>query len=220
MKTYIMKKIIYLFVISLTLISQTFNYCQAQETKALEIGVRGGINFSSLYTKDASKSDIIPGFNVGVFSKIPVSTLFAFQPELSLSTKGATVTYNNLFVDGTADFNLTYLEMPLLCVVNVTKRFNVQVGPYIAYLLDSKVKNKSNVNLFNFEQNLNADNYNRIDAGIALGAGIDIDAITMGFRYNLGLTKVGKSQSFLGTNYTIPNSNNGVISFYLAVSVL
>jgi hypothetical protein len=82
------------------------------------------------------------------------------------------------------------------------------------------VKNKSNVNLFNFEQNLDADSYNRIDAGIVLGAGIDIDAITMGIRYNLGLTKVGKTQSFLGTNYIIPNSNNGVISFYLAVSLL
>jgi hypothetical protein len=209
-----------IFSISILVMAVAFIPCHAQETKALEIGVRGGVNFASLYTKDASKSDIIPGFNGGFFAKIPVSTLFAFQPELSVSTKGATITYNSLLLDGTANFNLTYLEMPLLCVVNVTKRANVQVGPYVAYLLDSKVKNKSNVNLFNFEQNLDADSYNRIDAGIVLGAGIDIDAITMGIRYNLGLTKVGKTQSFLGTNYIIPNSNNGVISFYLAVSLL
>jgi hypothetical protein len=154
------------------------------------------------------------------FAKIPVSTLIALQPELSLSTKGATISYNNLFVDGTANFNLTYLEMPLLCVVNVTQRVNFQFGPYLAYLLDGKVTNKPNVNLFNFEQNMNVDNYNRVDAGIVLGAGIDIDAITMGARYNLGLTKVGKTRSFMGSDYTIPNSTNGVISFYLAVSLL
>jgi len=194
--------------------------CQAQEAKPLEMGIKGGVNISSLYTKDASKSDIIPGFNIGFFAKVPVTTLIAFQPELSLSTKGATISYNNLFVDGTANFNLTYLEMPLLCVVNVTQRVNFQFGPYLAYLLDGKVTNKSNVNLFNFEQNMNVNNYNRVDAGIVLGAGIDIDAITMGARYNLGLTKVGKPRSFMGSSYTIPNSTNGVISFYLAVSLL
>jgi len=194
--------------------------CQAQESKPLEMGIKGGVNISSLYTKDASKSDIIPGFNIGFFAKVPVTTLIAFQPELSLSTKGATISYNNLFVDGTANFNLTYLEMPLLCVVNVTQRVNFQFGPYLAYLLDGKVTNKSNVNLFNFEQNMNVNNYNRVDAGIVLGAGIDIDAITMGARYNLGLTKVGKPRSFMGSSYTIPNSTNGVISFYLAVSLL
>ena len=200
--------------------SVAFIPCQAQESKPLEMGIKGGVNISSLYTKDASKSDIIPGFNIGFFAKVPVTTLIAFQPELSLSTKGATISYNNLFVDGTANFNLTYLEMPLLCVVNVTQRVNFQFGPYLAYLLDGKVTNKSNVNLFNFEQNMNVNNYNRVDAGIVLGAGIDIDAITMGARYNLGLTKVGKPRSFMGSSYTIPNSTNGVISFYLAVSLL
>ena len=200
--------------------SVAFIPCHAQEAKPLEMGIKGGVNISSLYTKDASKSDIIPGFNIGFFAKVPVTTLIAFQPELSLSTKGATISYNNLFVDGTANFNLTYLEMPLLCVVNVTQRVNFQFGPYLAYLLDGKVTNKSNVNLFNFEQNMNVDNYNRVDAGIVLGAGIDIDAITMGARYNLGLTKVGKPRSFMGSSYTIPNSTNGVISFYLAVSLL
>lgn len=194
--------------------------CEAQETKPLEIGIKGGINLSNLYTNDASKTDMIPGFNAGLFAKIPVTSLLAFQPELSLSTKGATLTYDNLLVNGTANFNLTYLELPLLGVINVTKRFNIQVGPYLAYMLDAKVTNKSNVSLFNFEQNLNVDKFNRFDAGVAFGAGIDIDAITMGVRYNLGLTKVGKTQSFLGTDYTVPNSTNGVVSFYLAVSLL
>jgi hypothetical protein len=53
---------------------------------------------------------------------------------------------------------------------------------------------------------MNMNDYNRIDAGLVAGVGLDIDNITMGLRYNLGLTKVGKSQSFLGTSYTIPDS--------------
>jgi len=74
--------------------------------------------------------------------------------------------------------------------------------------------------LFDFERDVNVNDYNRIDAGLVAGVGLDIDNITMGLRYNLGLTKVGKSQSFLGTSYTISDSKNAVISFYLSVSFI
>lgn len=189
----------------------------AQDGNTIQFGVKGGINLSNLYTSDASRSDMIAGFNLGVFDKLPVTSSLAIQPEFYVTTKGASVTYNNLFVDGTAKFNLTYIEVPLLCVVSVTHLLNVQFGPYIAYLVDGKVKNVANVTLYNFEQNINVNDYNRIDAGAVFGAGLDVGNITMGARYNLGLTKVGKSQSFMGTYYTIPNANNAVINFYLAV---
>jgi hypothetical protein len=191
--------------------------CYPQDVKTIQFGVKGGINLSNLYTSDASRSDMIAGFNLGVFDKIPVTSYLAIQPEFYVTTKGASVTYNNLFVDGTAKFNLTYIEVPLLCVVSVTRLLDVQFGPYVAYLVDGKVKNVANVTLFNFEQNINVNNYNRIDAGALFGAGLDFGTIAMGARYNLGLIKVGKTQSFLGTNYTIPNANNAVINFYLAV---
>lgn len=213
-----MKKPIILFSVSLLLLSLTSLTCHAQEQKTMQFGVKGGLNLSNLNTSDASSSDMLVGFNIGVFDKLPVSNFLAIQPEFYISTKGASVTYNNLFVDGTAKFNLTYLEVPLLCVVNVTKLLNIQFGPYVAYLVDGKVKNVANVSLFNFEQNINVNNYNRIDAGVVLGAGLDVGAITLGARYNLGMTKVGKTQSFLGTDYTIPNANNDVINFYISAA--
>lgn len=212
-----MKKLIILTSFMLLLFSITYLPCKAQENKGIQFGVKGGLNLSNLYAADATSSDMILGFNLGVFNKIPVTTFLAVQPEFYVTTKGASVTYNNLFVDGTAKFNLTYLEVPLLCVVNVTKLLNVQFGPYVAYLIDGKVKNVANVNLFNFEQNINVNDYNRFDAGVALGADIEVGTITMGARYNYGMTKVGKTRSFLGTDYTVPNANNGVINFNLSV---
>jgi len=211
-KPFILISVLFLFMYLSSLTSI------AQEVKPIQFGVRGGLNLSNLYASDASSSDMIVGFNLGVFNKIPVSSFLAVQPEFYVTTKGASVTYNNLFVDGTAKFNLTYLEVPVLCVVNVTKLLNVQFGPYVAYLVDGKVKNVANVNLFNFEQNINVNDYNRIDAGLVLGAGLEVGSITMGARYNLGMTKVGKTKSFLGSDYTVPNANNGVINFNLAVS--
>ncbi len=211
-----MKKLIILISISFVFIA-SFIPCQAQETKTMQVGVKGGLNISNLYTSDGSSSDMLAGFNVGVFTKMPVTNSIAFQPEINLSTKGASVTYNNLFVDGTAKFNLTYIEVPFLCVLNVTRLVNLQFGPYVAYLIDGKVTNVANVTLFNFEQNMNVNDYNRLDAGIVLGAGLDVGSVTMGARYNYGLTKVGKTSSFLGTNSTFPDATNGVINFYVSV---
>ncbi len=127
------------------------------------------------------------------------------------------MTYNSLLVDGTAKFNLTYLEMPVIAVFNMTKLVNLQVGPYVSYLINGTVKNVANVTLFNFEQNLNVNDYNRLDAGIVVGVGLDVRSVTMGMRYNLGLIKVGKTQQFLGTSYNIPNAMNGVLNFYIAI---
>lgn len=212
-----MKKLIIFTSVSLLLFGFSYLSCQAQENKGIQFGVKGGLNLSSLYASDASSSDMILGFNLGVFNKIPLTSFLAVQPEIYVTTKGASVTYDNVFVDGTAKFNLTYIEVPLLCVVNVTKLLNVQFGPYVAYLIDGKVKNVANVNLFNFEQNIDVNDYNRLDAGVALGAALEVGGITMGARYNLGMTKVGKTKSFLGTDYTVPNANNAVINFNLSV---
>jgi len=213
-----MKKPIIFISVSILLVCMAILPLQAQETKSMQFGIKGGLNLSSLNSSDGSTSDMLLGFNLGVFNKLPITSFLAIQPEFYVTTKGSQVTYNNLFVDGTAKFNLTYLEIPVLCVVNVTKLLNVQFGPYAAYMIDGKVTNVGNVNLFNFEQNINVNDYNRIDAGVVLGAGLEVGNITMGARYNLGMTKVGKTKTLLGSDYTVPDARNGVVNFNLAIA--
>lgn len=214
-----MKRSILSILLSMIFLSMTFTPCQGQgENLKPQIGVLAGLNLSNLYTDNASHTDMIAGFNVGVFVRNPITSLIAIEPELYLTTKGATITYNDLIISGTADFRLTYLELPVLLTVNATRFVNFQFGPYISYLIDNKVTNKANVNLYNFEKNINTSNYNPIDAGVVLGAGVSVGSTSMGARYNLGLTKIGKPKTFLGTAYTIPNSSNAVVNFFLAVS--
>jgi len=213
-----MKKPIIFISVSILLVSMALMPLKAQETKSMQFGIKGGLNLSSLNSSDGSTSDMLLGFNLGVFNKLPITSFLAIQPEFYVTTKGSQVTYNNLFVDGTAKFNLTYLEIPVLCVVNVTKLLNVQFGPYAAYMIDGKVTNVGNVNLFNFEQNINVNDYNRIDAGVVLGAGLEVGNITMGARYNLGMTKVGKTKTLLGSDYTVPDARNGVVNFNMAIA--
>lgn len=213
-----MKNSIAIISISVFLCISLFT-TKAQDINSMRIGIKAGANLSNMSTNDASNNDMITGFNLGLFGKLPITNFIAIQPELYLTTKGAAVSYNSILMDGTARFNLTYLEIPVLCVVNITDNFNVHAGPYVAYMLNGKVKNESNITLFDFEENIDANDYNRIDAGIAIGAGIDIGAISVGARYNFGLTKVGKEQTILGATYTIPNASNSVLNLYVSLSL-
>ena len=121
--------------------------------------------------------------------------------------------------DGIARYKLNYIELPLLVAVNVTNNFNIHFGPYASYLISGKVKNESNVDLFNFEDNINSDDFNRFDVGVAAGAGFDFGTLGIGVRYDYGLTTVGKERSFLGTTYTFPDAKNGVLNIYAAISL-
>jgi hypothetical protein len=212
-----MKKSISIIAVTILLSCIVSNSVKSQNTNPTQFGIKGGVNFSNLYTNDSGKDKTLAGFNVGIFSKLPISGFFAFQPELLFATKGAEVTYNNTFVNGIARFRLNYIEIPFLFVVNVTDNFSLHAGPYAAYLVSGDVKNESGVDQFNFEDNINVEDYNRFDAGVAAGTNLDFKSVSFGARFTYGLTKVGKEKTFLGTTYTFPDANNGVLSFYISV---
>jgi hypothetical protein len=216
-----MKYYLKVMVASLAIISFIHFTAKAQdtETKQARIGIKGGVNFSALYTNGADLNKMRTGFNLGVFAKLRISDHVAFQPELYYISKGAEVSYNNSVAYGTAIYHFNYLEMPLLCVVNITQYFNILAGPYAALLLNGKAKNGSDADNFDFEKNVNSDDYNKLDAGIALGGGVDFKAASLGIRYSQGLTTIGKAKDFTGTSYTFPDAKNGVISICIAVTL-
>ncbi|MES2478354.1 MAG: porin family protein [Bacteroidota bacterium] len=183
-------------------------------------GIKGGLNLSNLYTDDAEKEKMLMGFNIGLFAKLPIARYLAIQPELYFTTKGAEITYNNPFVSGVGRFRYNYIEMPILLVINLNENFNIHGGPYAAYMVSGDVTNKSGNSLFNFEDNINTDDYNKFDVGVAAGAGIDIGAVGLGARYSYGIGKVGKERTYLGTTtYTFPNAHNSVVSLYITISL-
>ena len=201
---------------SLVLTVMGFTNSNAQSSNVTKFGVKGGVNFSNLYTDNADDENVLTGFNVGLYAKVPVTNSISIQPEIYYTGKGAEVVYNNAFASGTAKFKLNYIEVPVMLVANVTKNFNVQVGPYAGYLISGKTTNESGT--YNFQDNINTDDFNKIDAGVAAGLGIDLETVSFGVRYNYGLTKVGKERNYSGTNYTFPDGKNSVLSFYGAFS--
>jgi hypothetical protein len=203
------------FLCDLTLfLTASFGMLQAQDNNVnTEFGVKGGFNMSNLYQSKADDNNILYGFNAGVYATLPVSDFVAIQPEILFTTKGAELDYNNVFASGNAKFKLSYIEVPLLVRVNITKNFNVHAGGYASYLVDSKVTGNGDIN---FNQRIDTDDLNKFDAGLAAGVGVDFNPISIGLRYNYGLTTVGKERTVAGTTYTFPDAKNSNLTLYLS----
>lgn len=203
------------FLCALTLfLTASFGMLHAQDNNVnTEFGVKGGFNMSNLYSGNADDENILYGFNAGIYATLPISDFIAIQPEILFTTKGSKLEYDNAFASGNAKFKLNYIEVPLLVRVNITKNFNVHAGGYASYLVSSKVTGDGD---FSFDQKINTDDLNKFDAGLAAGVGVDFDPISIGLRYNYGLTTVGKERTVAGTTYTFPDSKNSNLTLYLS----
>jgi hypothetical protein len=199
------KKLIFASVL---LSFMTFTSAQAQE-KTASYGFKGGLNFSNLYTDTVDDNNVLTGFNAGLYAKFPITNNIAIQPEISYTTKGAELVYDNI-IRGTAKFNVNYIEVPVLLVMNVTDNFNVHVGPYAAYMVSGKTTNDSNFG--SSQRELDTDDFNKVDAGVSGGLGIDLDVVNFGVRYNYGLTKIGKDNSFISSD-----AKNSVLNVYVGL---
>ncbi len=178
------------------------------------IGVKGGVNLTNLYVDDVEDENMKVGFNLGLFAKLPVTQGLSIQPELLYSVKGSKVTYD-LGVLGSNEyrFNLNYVEVPVLAVINLAKNFNLHAGGYAAYLAQANIKREEDDGPNDQIADLNEDNFNRFDYGLVGGLGIDISAVTIGARYNYGLREVGKADNF--GSQALKNSKNSAISLYI-----
>jgi len=203
------------FLCALTLfMTASFGVLQAQDEKVTtEFGVKGGFNMSNLYQSEADDNNVLYGFNAGVYATLPVSDFIAIQPEILFTTKGSELEYNNAFASGNAKFKLNYIEVPLLVRVNITKNFNVHAGGYASYLVNSKVTGDGD---FNFEEEVDTEDLNKFDAGLSAGVGVDFNPVSIGLRYNYGLTTVGKERTVAGTTYTFPDAKNSNLTLYVS----
>ena len=215
-----MKKIRNLLLGALAL-AGAVSFANAQTTTADErdpmapkIGVKGGINLANLYVDEVADENLKVGLNVGLFAKIPCTEFFAIQPEVLYSSKGSRLKYDNVFAgEGEYRFNLNYVEVPLLAVFNIGPHFNIHAGPYAAFLTSSNVKDMNDDGTIEGVEDLNVENFNRFDYGLAGGLGFEFGNFIVGGRYNYGLKEVGKSGSLSGE--LTDNAKNSVASFYI-----
>lgn len=183
-----------------------------------KFGFKAGINFSNLYNVEVNDNNMRVGFNIGVFSKIPISKGVSLQTELLYTTKGSKLNYNNFILgSGEYRFNLNYLELPVVAVFNVAKNFNLHFGGYAAYLTNTNITDANDDGTIDEIASLNASDFNRWDAGLVGGLGFDISNFTIGARYNYGLVEIGKTDNVAGQ--LVGKSKNSSLSLYLGIGL-
>src|SRR5690606_24973410 len=157
-------------------------------------------------------NDMKVGLNLGLFAKLPVTRGFSIQPEILYSSKGSKIAYDNIFGSGEYRFNFNYLEIPLLAVFNITENFNIHAGGYGAYLSSVNIKQLSDGNIDDIAT-LDAENFKRLDFGLAGGIGVDLQSISVGARYTHGLGEVGKSGNL--SSQALSNAHNSAFTIYI-----
>jgi hypothetical protein len=190
----------------------------AENSLSTKFGLKAGVNLSNLYVDedleslDDEKTKV--GFNAGMFLKVPIVRGFSLQPELLYSNKGAKLKYDAGIFGGEGEFrfNLHYVELPVLAVINIAKSLNLHAGPYVSYLAAANVTRLDDDGDTHDISDLEADNFNRIDYGLVGGLGLDIQNLTIGARYNYGLREIGESGL---SGRVTKDSRNSVISLYL-----
>lgn len=170
-----MKKLVVLFA----LLATAF-FAHAQTPM---VGLKGGLNVSSIdYSGPASFSNRL-GFNGGLFVNIPVGSNIVVQPEVVYSSQGARYS-----LDGAAEHNLAlnYINIPVMLQANIGRGVYAEAGPQIGFLTSAKDQ-VNNVETGFFT----SQDFKKTDVAIGLGLGYRGNGgFGVNARYNLGLTDI------------------------------
>lgn len=173
-------------VVAITSVSQL---AFAQDN-GLRVGIKGGLNVTNLYVNDVDDENPRYGFHVGVYTQLFESDVFAIQPEILYSTKGTRIEDNSALYDATLDFNLNYIDIPVLAVFKLGDAAEIHVGPYFGYLLNANVDVDGDVD---GSDDIDRDNFKSWDYGLSAGIGFNVGPVQLGARYNYGLQKIADS---------------------------
>ncbi|UXX80837.1 PorT family protein [Reichenbachiella carrageenanivorans] len=176
-----------------------------------ESGVKGGVNFSSLIQNEIEDENMRMGWHAGFYSKMELSPSLFIMPELLFSTKGTSVEYGIGGSTGQTNLGIYYIDVPVLLGINLTDQLALHLGPYVSYLVDTKIETKGD---FGSDQvDVDRDHLKSFDYGLSGGLALDFGAAAVGARYNYGLTKLADSD---GAELVIGDSQNAVGQIYIS----
>jgi len=200
--------------------------------QSIAIGVKGGLNSSDLSINDPDDPsidfDTKTGFAGGIFGQFAIGDLFAIQPEVLYSPKGAKLTDEEV----TASINLKYIEIPILLMARIATNGNLRplfyVAPVVSFESSCKLAASGEGVTIDVDCDAAGDatdgdfelKTKSTDFGMAFGVGLEVNlnalVLQLDGRYNLGLSNLNDTsgeedisvknrtwQFFLGVGYRI-----------------
>ena len=134
----------------------------------IDIGIKGGLNFSKLEIPDVTTSQKT-GYHLGAYSLFKFGKI-GLQPEFIFSQQGSKVDLGN--------WDAKYINIPIILKLYLAAGFNLQAGPQFGFL------NKAELDGNNIK-----DDLKNSDVSLGLGLGWDLPVgLKLDARYNMGLT--------------------------------
>jgi len=174
-------------------------------------GITAGLNIANVKGIDGATTK--NGLIIGAFTSYDFSNLFAIEPQLLFSMKGASGTVpNGPDPNAGSDFKwtLNYVELPILVKVEVISvpvlpvSVAAYAGPDFAFNVASSDKLTLNSQTQTLDEKGNTHPFDfNIAAGVEADLDLSITTLGLGARYTFGTGPVFK---------TGPNSKNGVWS--------
>ncbi|MCJ8211960.1 PorT family protein [Mucilaginibacter sp. RS28] len=158
----------------------------------LVLGAKGGVNFSKI-NSDNIKESTLTGYQVGIF--IRGGSTFYVQPEAYISSTGGKFDFqsNNTSTSGSGQVRFTNLNIPLLIGRSFGAKdlnFRVMAGPIYTAILNQDESIPQNIT--DSKTYSDFGTFKKSTLGFQAGAGVDISAFTIDFRYEGGLTKLNE----------------------------
>lgn len=179
-------------------------------------GLKAGLNFANLHGDDVEDLDSKMGFCAGGFITYSINDMFAIQPEVLFTMKGAKQEEEVWGETLKVTMSLNYLEIPVLAKLSIPSQGsfvpNLFVGPYLAIKLTGKAK----VEYAGESEEEDIEDLKGTDFGLVFGAGVDFvlgsSKVTVDARYTLGLTTIDASEGEADVK-------NGVFSLMVGYSL-
>ena len=206
-----MKNLVKLFLIVIAIVMAT------DKLFSQEFGIKAGLNLSNMhivYDRMLSNdSNMKTGFHIGATAEFPLTEIFSLETGLLLSTKG--------FIEEVKDFNYKVIFNPLYLDIPLTVKASSYIGgtkvygmfgSYIGIGLSGTIKGEVIVDGVTTSQEIDIEwgsdidsDFKRMDFGLIIGAGVELNSIQIGLNYSLGLANISPQ-----TNLKINNRVLGI----------
>ena len=194
------------FMLVLMAVAMTIFVASPLFAEGMTFGVKGGLNLANVIGDDVKESSMKIGAVGGVFMCYDITEIFALQPELLFTMKGAK--------DDSAGVELSwkvnYIEIPVLFRVNLPTEGKIKpmlyAGPALGILMSAKEEDEDV-----------KDFMKTVDIGVLAGAGVayqlEKGSISFEARYEVGMTTVMDLTDEELDGGDQPDIKNSVISF-------
>lgn len=182
------------------------------DTYDLYYGFRLGYNTSSLrFSSTDISTDNVSGMNFGFIAGFPLgNSSVIFEPGLLYSVKGGKAKDHNIIKN---EVHMHGIEIPLVLKYDVAlpTMSDISIQPFFGGFFDFGMggTTKKDNGIERKKLKTYSDRFQRFDAGIRMGCGVNIEFFYIELAYDLGIANLGQdSKAFNGPEGMFPSYND------------